>query len=254
MALPIILYDNRFIDGTPVATDTAPGYDVLNIRDFRTYTWWKAASAGTKYITVDCGIAKPADCLAVIGHNLYTANATVSVESSPDNTTWTERLAGFTPPSDKAFLKVFTSASERFWRLKIVTTSMPPQIAVAMLGVRLTFPYPPDTPYIPYSESVEMDVSRGKTGSILGSVIKFKSIEINARFSNLPRSWVMNNIMPFWDGHASALKPFFYAWDIDNYPEMVFFVSIDDGSKYEMPMSVLQYIDSIELKMRGVKE
>ena len=120
MQTPIILYDNRLTDGTPAATDTAAGYDILNILDLRTYTQWKAASSGTKYITIDCGSAKSADCLAVIGHNLYTAGATVSVESSSDNATWTQRLAGFTPTSDKAFMKLFVSASARYWRIKII--------------------------------------------------------------------------------------------------------------------------------------
>lgn len=254
MATPIILYDSRFLDGTPTATDTAAGFSVLNIRDYRAYTFWKAASAGTKYITVDCGTAKSADCLAIIGHNLKTANASISVESSADNITWTERLASFTPSTDRAFLKTFISASARYWRVKIVTASVVPYLAVAFLGVRLTFPYPPDTPYVPYKETVEAETLQGKTGHILGSVIRFKPIEISAKFSNLTRTWVMNNFKPFWDNHASDFKPFFWAWDIDTYPDMVFYVSIDEGMSYEMPMSVLSYIDSIELKMKGIKE
>lgn len=254
MATPIILSDSRFLDGTLTATDTASGYSVLNIKDYRTYTFWKAASAGTKYITVDCGTAKSADCLAVISHNLNTANATVSVESSPDNSAWTERLAGFTPPSDKAFLKTFTSASARYWRLKIVTTSIVPYLAVCMLGVRLTFPYPPDSPYIPYSESVEVGSSRSKKGHILGSVVKYKPIRISARFSNLTRTWVETVFTPFWDNHASNLLPFFYAWSLTAYPNMVFYVSVEEGMAYRTPVSVLPFVDSLELEMEGIKE
>jgi len=253
---PVILYDNRFNDGTPTATDTASGFDVRNIKDYRTYTFWRAASAGTKYITIDCGSAKSADALGIISHNLKTANASVSVESSTDNfaSDVTVRLASFTPSSDKAFLKLFTSASARYWRIKIVTASVAPQVAVAMLGSRITFPYPPDAPYIPYSETIESNSSRGKKGHILGSVIRFKDIEISAEFSNIGRNWALNTFKPFWDSHASDLKPFFYAWDIDIYPDMVFYVYVDEGMKHSMPMSILQYIDSIKLQMRGVKE
>lgn len=251
---PVILYDNRFNDGTPVATDTALDFSILNIRDYRTYTFWRAASAGTKFITIDCGSAKSADALGIISHNLRTANATVSVESSTDNSTWTQRLAGFTPSDDKAFIRLFTSASARYWRIRIVTASIAPQLAVAMLGVRMTFPWPPDSPYVPYMERIESQSSRSKKGHILGSVINFKSIEISARFSNLTRDWVLNTFNAFWDGHGSDLKPFFYAWDIDVYPNMVFYVSVDDGMRYRMPVSVLSLIDSIELDMWGVKE
>lgn len=254
MANPIILYDSRFMDGTPTATDTAAGFSVLNIKDYRTYTFWKAASSGTKYITIDCAGAKSANCLAIIAHNLYTAGATVSVESSPDNSNWTVRLAEFTPASDKALLKIFTDASAPYWRIKIVTASMAAQIGVVFLGARMDFPYPPDAPYIPYTEGIEAETSIGKTGHILGSTIKFKPLELTARFSNLTRTWVLNTFKVFWDTHASDLKPFFYAWDIDAYPDMVFFVAVDDGSKYQTPVSILQYIDSIELRMRGAKE
>ncbi|MFA5354963.1 MAG: hypothetical protein WC291_12095, partial [Thermodesulfovibrionales bacterium] len=152
MALPTILSDNRFLDGIPTPTNTAAGYDVLNIRDYRTYTAWRAASAGTRYITVDCGTAKSADCLGIISHNLATAACTVSVQSSPDNSTWTTRLTGFVPSTDKAVFKTFTSYSARYWRIKLVTASVAPQLAVVMLGVRLTFPYPADAPMVPYSE------------------------------------------------------------------------------------------------------
>lgn len=51
--LPIILYDNRFADATPVASSTAVGdYHVLNLRDWRNFTWWKPASVPAT-VTVD---------------------------------------------------------------------------------------------------------------------------------------------------------------------------------------------------------
>lgn len=254
MATPIILYDNRFLDGTITATDTASGFSIMNIKDYRTYTFWKSASSGTKYITVDCLSAKSADCLGIIGHNLGTANAVVSVESSPDNTNWTVRLAGFTPTSNKAILKLFTIASARYWRVKIVTSTIQPQIAVIFLGNKLQFPYPPDVPYIPYIESVSVNKEVSKAGHIISSVIEFKSIEVNAKFSNLTRDFVINQFKPFWDNHASNFLPFFYAWDIDNFPEMVFYLTMSKSAKFQMPMTILQYIDSIELEMEGVKE
>ena len=55
MANPIVLYDNRFDDGTPVATVTEGGYSVLNIRDWKTYTFWRGDATDPTYLTVDCG-------------------------------------------------------------------------------------------------------------------------------------------------------------------------------------------------------
>jgi hypothetical protein len=254
---PIILYDNRFNDGIPAATDTAAGFDVLNIRDLRPFTLWQAASPGTKYITVDCGSAKSADCLALIRHNLYSSSASVSVESSTTGA-WAgeqvERLAPFTPSSDKALLKTFPTATARYWRLKIVTAAIAPNIGVAMLGAKLLFPYPPDTPYIPYKEGIEAETSRGKTGDPLGVVVRFKPVEVNARFSVLSRTWALSTYKAFWDTHASDLKPFFYVWDIDLYPDLVLYLAVKRDAAYQTPVSVLEYVDYIELDMEGIKE
>ncbi|MBT9175484.1 MAG: hypothetical protein DDT22_01163 [candidate division WS2 bacterium] len=255
MATPIILFNNRFDDGIPVATSTAAGSSVLNIRDGRTYTFWQAATAGTNFITVDCGIPRITDCLAVIGHNLRAAGAIISVESSVDNITWTTRIAGFTPPSNRAFLRTFfPPVTERHWRIRIVTAAVPPVLAVVYLGHRITFPFPPDAPFIPCREFVEAETSIGKTGHILGSVIRYKPIQIFARFSNLTRTWIAENFMFFWNTHASNLRPFFWAWDITAFPDMVFYVTINKETSFEMPMSVLSFIDSIELNMKGIME
>src|SRR4030067_1177984 len=116
MMEPIILADNRFLDGTPTATDTAAGYDVLFIRDYKTFTSWKGASAGTKYLTVDCGTQKSADCVAFVNHNFGTGAAQICVESSDNGTDWTERITPFAVTTDKAALRTFATASARYWR------------------------------------------------------------------------------------------------------------------------------------------
>src|SRR3989304_9543482 len=98
MMEPIILADNRFLDGTPTATDTATGYNVLFIRDYKTFTSWKAASVGTKYLTVDCATAKSADCIAFVGDNFGTGAAQISVEASATGARaggQTERISPF---------------------------------------------------------------------------------------------------------------------------------------------------------------
>src|SRR4030067_3756758 len=118
MREPIILADNRFLDGTPTATDTAAGYDVLFIRDYKTFTSWKGATPGTKYLTVDCGTPKSADCIAFARHNFGTGAALVSVESSENGTDWVERITPFTVNDDKAALRTFASVAARYWRSK----------------------------------------------------------------------------------------------------------------------------------------
>lgn len=252
MGKPIILYDNRYLDGTITATDTAPDYDFNNIKDLRTYTFWKADSSGTKYITVDCGSTKSADSLGIIGHNLGTAAAIVSVETSDDNITYTERLAGFTPTNDKALLHTFIPASARYWRTKIVTTAVAPQIAVALIGKRLTFERHLQGSFDPTPEKIEGQSKRGKTGNLLGSVVYYHSMKMRADFRNITPAWIRDTFKPAWDEHLSLLKPFFFAWDPENHADEVFLVKITDKFELRMPYEGVRR--SLRLQFEGVKE
>lgn len=251
---PVILADSRFLDGTPTATDTATGYDVLNIRDGKSFTSWKGLSAGTKYITVDCGSAKSADCLGIFKHNLGTAAASVSVESSDNGVDWTQRLAPFTPANDKAILKTFTLATAQYKRIKIVTASVAAQIAECSLGVRITFPHPPNTPFIPASESVEVDVAKSKSGQRLEAIVRFVEWEVKPEWSYLSRTWLEANVQPFWRNWARYLKPFFWAWDMDVYPSEILWGTVSEGYVYEPSVSILTYYDRFRLEIVGTVE
>ena len=257
MQTPIILYDNILSQGyTLTATDTEEGYDVLNIIDWRPYTFWKAASIGTKYITVDSGSGLDplyADSLAIYNHN-FAGRVYISVESSDDGSSWTTRLNSFTPTYNRAFLKTFTLASAQFWRIKLIATSEAPYMAIAVLGQKLQFPYPPDTPYIPYSEVPVADVERSKNGHILGVSTYLPALKMRVQFSNITRTWFDTYFLPFWQNHGRLYKPFFFAWDLDTYKNDVFLVSIDDEYNLESPFSVLTYIDILNLNMRGIRE
>ena len=251
-AKPIILYENRFEDGTPAATDTASGYYAANIRDLRTYTWHQFAAAGTKYYTVDCGEAKSADCLGIRGHNLGTAAASVSVESSDNGSDWTGRLAAFEPLNDRAILKTFTSASARYWRVKIVTAATAAKAAVLMLGVRLTMEKWPYGEFDPAPESPLSSSKYSQQGHLLGVLLDYVEIAITAKFQRLTPAWVETYFRPAWDGHIHAGRPFFWAWDITNHPSEVYLVQIADGYRLSMPYDPVRR--SLTLSMRTAKE
>jgi hypothetical protein len=251
---PVILADNRFLEGLPTATDTASGYDALFIRDLKTFTSWKAAAGGTKYLAVECEEEGAADTLGIKGHNLGSAQALVSVESSGNGSDWTERLEPFTPADDSAILKPFPSAAALHWRIKIVTASAAPQVSVAMAGVRITFPFPPVAPFVPASVKIEADSSRSKTGQLLGTVVRFKPLLIEPEWADIPREWLEDYIVPFWFGYAGNLLPFFWAWDLDAYPGDVHFVKLQDDAAYDPPVSILSRYDRFRLPMEGIKE
>lgn len=80
--LPKILYDNRLADATPVASSTDAGnYNVLNLRDWKPYTWWKPINLPAT-VTVDCGVTRSSDYLLVHGHNLFSTHCAVQLWGS----------------------------------------------------------------------------------------------------------------------------------------------------------------------------
>jgi hypothetical protein len=251
---PIILADNRFLDGTPTATDTAAGYNVLYIRDYKTFTSWKGASAGTKYLSVDCQSGKSANCIAFAKHNFGTGGASISVESSDNGTDWTQRIEPFTLTDDKVTLRIFSSISARYWRVKIVSATIAPKVSVVLVGVRIDFPYPPDAPFVPANEGMEVESAKSRTGQLLGVDVRYKPYTIRAEWSNLSRTWVESYFLPFWSNHASNLTPFFWAWDLSTYANDVRFVRVPEGFEMSPRVSVLGVYDSISLEMEGTKE
>jgi hypothetical protein len=249
--LPYLLYDNILAKGVLTATSEADGYDVNNIIDGRTYTFHQFAVAGTAYITANCGSAQAADHLAIISHNLNTAGATVSLESSDDGNSWTQRIAGFTPSDDKAFIKAFDTPgviSAQYWRIKIITATIPAQIGVAVLGVVMEFPYPPETPFTPET-AIVTDSSDSKGGNLLGSVIRYKPITLNVSFTYLTKTWIDTYYDLFWNDHGSELKPFFFSYGDDLY-----WVKLDPASVKSYPRTKSTMVDSLNLKMIGVLE
>lgn len=137
---PKCLYENRLDDGTPAASTTAAGYSVLNLRDWRAYTWWKPTALPAT-VTVDCGSAKAADYWAVYGHDLATQGCTIELRGSTDNFSASNVLVDtVTPSTDAAFVRHFASATYRYWRLRITGAASMPSLAIASVGVAMDIP------------------------------------------------------------------------------------------------------------------
>lgn len=256
---PIILYDNRFLDAAVIqSTDTDPGgdYDVRNIRDLRPYTFHKFTGGGTKYYTVDCGAAKDADCLGVFSHNLGTVGAALSIESSTDNfgASNTQRLVPVSPTTDLALLKPFTLGNDRYWRAKLVTASLAAKSAVVVLGKKLTVPGIPMGPFAPYRESVVSDTPQSELGTQIEANVKYYPIRIDAKFQYLDRTWLDNTFLPFWNNHMKKEKWFFFAWNLDDFPQHVFFVKRAKNYEFQMPISKGYKIKEFTISMEGVSE
>ena len=260
MGNPIILADNRLEDAAvTLAADSEESseYSILNIADRRPYTYWMASVSGSCAISITSCVASFADAIGVLGHNLGTAAASFFLDLSPDNgATWSEVLSYF-PSTDGTFLVTFTSHDATACRLRLNTShaeSAAPYLSYVAIGIKITMPQPADAPTIPYTKAVVSASSVSKAGWVIGTDIAYKTIGINHRFSLLDRTWVTATFEAFWDNYLSENKPFFYLWDSALYPALVFFVWRKEDATFAWPVSLLPYVDSIELNLEGVLE
>lgn len=245
---PIILYLNLLTGATLTATGTESGYDVENILDQKTFTFWKAAAHGTNNLTADFGSAVAADTIGICGHNLYTVGATIYVEYSTDNSNWSE-AAHVTPANNKALMLTFTAATKRYWRLRIVNSSGAPMIAVFYLGSKVAFEYPANTPQNIVDEGINAVEEMSKGGNFLGAVVNYKEGVLERTWIDFTRSWLVSYMDPFWDNHASQKKNFFYADDLSYASNICFYGRVPNDYRYTPAVERLDVIASFSLRM-----
>ena len=238
--LPLILYENRFNDATPVASSTAAGnYNVLNLRDWRAYTWWKP-NAMPATVTVDCGAAKAADYAVVYGHDLGTKGATIEIRASTDNFGASDVLiATKTPADDKPFLLQWASAAYRYWRIK-VTGATAPSLAIAAVGAALQLPRRLTRGFDPLGRTLKGQANRSEAGHPLGKVIEFEEWSEKVSLRNMTWSWLRTTWQAAWEAHLRA-SPHVFAWDPTDHAGELYLVSIKD--QYRTPHQVGEYAD-----------
>jgi hypothetical protein len=264
MSFPTILYDSRFHDSAAVITanSCAANGPVANLADYRSYTFWQGVSvAATHIIDIDLGASTGAiNCIGFVGHNLKTADATISVQYSIDATNYTTALTATTLPaasSDLPFLRTLDSSisARRYFRVTIQTAAVAPKIGCIFLGDKLTFPANPTIPLTPYSLGMEVESQLSKTGYLLGSVVRHKPVKMN--FTILPSennaTWFQSTYKTFWLNHGSEGRPFFFALDTAAFPNDAWWVSLDNA-QYATPMSMSSRVEGFSIQLKGIYE
>ncbi len=242
MARPKFLHDSRFADATPVASSTAAGdYNVLNIRDWRPWTWWKPASAPST-VTVDAGSAKAADYFL-----LYAEAGTYEARSSNDNFSASDVLqATLTLTATGLKLITFASASFRYWRLRIASGT--PAVAIAVIGAALEAPVFFDGEFDPVRRRVHGQSNRNESGHPLGRIVYFEDWSANILLRNVAWSWARDTFIPAWKTHLRG-SPFGFVWESDLYPGDVRLVQ--SGEDLRVPHRAGS-LCNVELEVEGV--
>lgn len=274
---PVILYNNKLEDATITASSSAANYGADYLKDNKTYSYWKASLSGTNNITIDFGSETFIGALGIAAHNLN--GASLKLYKSTNGSTWVSVISKFNVLEDNSILKLISedagqyiqyedgdsieledgsgyieneegdSYTARYWKLEI-TSSFIPQIGVLYLGEYFKFDYPPESPVVPKRESVvaQSEISNG--GHLLGTDVRYYQNTAQFLFRNITRSFYVSKLKIFWDTHAKLLKGFFFAWDLTNRPNDVFYCKISEDSTMQEPLSILSYVDEVNLNLQ----
>ena len=209
-SLPTVLFDNQFSTGTVTSSSESADYPKENIISEATTKYWLPTSLPA-WIKSDLGSAKTVDCAAVVSHTLGSNGCTVTLQSSTDNSTWTDVISTV-PTDDKTIFWLFNSVTARYWRVYITGAGDEPFIAVVMLGQRLTFPAGIKAPYTPLwlSHTYELLTATTVGGQFMGNRVNQLGGKATINLVSVERDYVEDNLLTFRE-HYNLGKAFIFA-------------------------------------------
>lgn len=258
------------------ASSTASGYNVANIHNRLDINSWKAtASAGTHYILLDTGtgnVPTAADHFIMGGHNLGTANATLALQWSDDNSSFTnifsEQLL-----SDDVYLKEFTELAHRYWRVVITGCSQTPEITHCWWGRKTELDYA-STDFDPYAEDVKANTNISYAGYVTGIHTQYTERAMSLKFDDCSETEgtqyladgtytaggsitasgatitpLYEKVKQWWD--YNGLKNFYVAWEKTNSPDDIYLMRSD--TKFSNPLKAGGAYRDISISLIGRK-
>lgn len=236
------------------ATSTASGYTLTDIYNFLETTMWKSGgTTSPQYITYDAGSGstKTADYLIILGHNLNTIGATITLQYSTDNfaADVNDAFTGFAPSADTVILKEFTApAAKRYWRLKISgTLGAAPYMTICIWGNKTELDYATAS-FDPYEEEAQANISRTQGGVVAGIHTAYTDRRLSLDISDAD-STLYNKVKTYRDTHG--MRQLFIAWETGNSPNDCWLLYPDEG--FRNPLTNGGAYRDISLSFKGRK-
>lgn len=223
MTLAQVLYDNRYRDtGATVTYDGTliTGFDVINAYDWRDFSLFdQSASSNLKVQLASAGLVDT----IVLWRNPGTAG-TVTVQTSPDGTTWTTVASIALPAGGAAVWTDIQPTLALYWRVSPSVGVVWRQITI---GAKLQFPIGQwrdiSPPTLTQGVVVENQIS--VNGSIIGRNLRRFEKAGTISLDYLKPEWVRG----FWEPFVQwAIRyPFWQRWNPVEYPQDVAFAAAE---------------------------
>lgn len=215
----MVLYRNVLAEGVLTSGAVADGGYVENLLGPQTFDFWEPS-----FITgsggATCVLAEPmtADCAAIIGHNLASVGAQVSIQHRPVGGAWTDpATARITPETNEDILFLFPERIAEAYRVWITipageTAPVRPVISIAMIGQRLLIPGGVRAGYTPVNlaPNIETTPHMSRGGQFLGVTHNIMGASTHIPLAMQERGWIENEARPFIEHYNKGL-PFVWA-------------------------------------------
>lgn len=174
---------------------------------------WESVSIGTQHLKADFGSAVSIAHLVLGNHNL--SGVSISLQHSPDDAVWTT-ADSFTPSDNEHLAREFTSATKRYWQLKLQNASAAPQVGEWWLcnGVAV---FPQFLPGIdPHEKEQSASIQRGVVATETRERYSFRKYRV--KLDRTTKTFA-DTVIEFF--RETGPKPFWFDWDGNGVPVFV---------------------------------
>lgn len=224
---PRIMYNDLVRAATVSSFSEATGYPADAVQRPDTYERWKPVDvAAARNLNFDYGAAVDINCICIAAHTLGTSGATVRVRYSDDDITYYSYFNSTLITDDSTIMILGNTESHRYWRVQIVSATVPPEIGVVYMGVVLEVERTIFGGHTPVSMSRVTAIRPTKSigGQFLGRSIIRNGSQNQVAINNLTPSWYKTNFDPF--ALSAREYPFFFAFKPGTYTSDVVYGSV----------------------------
>jgi hypothetical protein len=256
---PVVGWHNLVTADNVTAGTENSDYPAVNLATNRTFERWQALDTSEQRLVVTPNYMGDVDYIAVARHNFGTAHIEVSVEvyteldvlGLPD---WQEVVSSVMPADNKPLIFRFAPQGLLGICLRLRSGDAPPRAAVLYTGKLLILPSTLQTDFTPLNlgRVITLASNENDVGDYLGRTVLSQTLESTVRLMYLDPQWYRESMDPFVA--ASAITPFFFAWNPLEHPEEAGFAWIRAESNPQPRIYENVGLMSIELEMEGISQ
>jgi len=242
-----ILYENQLVQYSSIGISSGSNRSHTVVPN--TWQRWSFTAASLNIISYNMGATFTADTICIGAHNLAGGKVTVfyDPDTSPGGFVMLEQR---TVDTNDPIMFHFDEAFD-YGRIQINIEDVSGDkfVGYISVGIALQMQRPFFSGHTPITDA---DVTRyyhneTESGEIIGQSIRSQGFETQAQWNNIDDGWYREYFAPF--KQYAKLRPFFFAWNLAEYPDDVGFCRISED--VSAPYSGTRKLRSISMKLLG---